>query len=118
MSDEDQPLHSCSVSINPDQIVCRNFDKSQDPDLALAVFRQKQGELEAQKRGPKPKTDRFLTECDKKIKLLQHAIDQIQANLPCNKPSTSYPRKEKRQLKALRRKTDRLEQERKNSLQK
>ena len=115
MSETNQPLYSCVVSLK--EITCRNFDMFQQPEIALTVFRAKQLELEAQKTGSKSKTDRFLTFCDKKIRLLQTTIDIIEANLPRLGRSTSYPRKEKRQLKALRRKADRLEQERKNNLQ-
>jgi hypothetical protein len=116
MSENNEPFYSCSVSVDPEQILTRNFDIKENPEIALAVFQEKQRELEAAKRGAKPKTDRFLTECDKKIRLLQTGIDQIEANLPRQRISASYPRKDKRQWKALRRKLTRIERKRINHL--
>jgi hypothetical protein len=116
MSENNQLEYSCSVSVTPDRVVTRNFSIEDNPEIALCVFRQKLRKLEAEKRGTKAKTDRFLTECDKKIHLVERAIHRatalIERDLPLTHASTSYPRKEKRQWKALRRKVTRPERER------
>jgi hypothetical protein len=102
---------SCSVTIHPDKIVYHNFDPTSDSSLTLKVLREAKGKLDDELSRNKPRTDRFLELCDKKRKLLEHAIEQIVANsAPMRAPEIrTYPRKEKRIEKGLRRKAARID---------
>jgi len=106
---------SCSVNIDPDEIVYHNFDPASDSSLTLKVLREAKGKLDGELSSNKPRTDRYLEQCDKKRKLLDHAIEQIVVNsLAMHAPEIrTYPRKEKRIEKALRRKAARIDRLRK-----
>jgi hypothetical protein len=109
------PAPSCSVNIDPDSIVFHNFDPALDSSLTVKVLREAKRELEDELSSNKPYTDKHLELCDKKRKLLEHAIEQIVVNsTPIQAPEIrTYPRKEKRIEKALRRKAARIDRLRK-----
>jgi len=111
------PAPSCSVNIHPDKIVYHNFDPTSDSSLALEVLQEAKGKLDDELSSNRPGTDRYLEQCYKKRKLLDHAIEQIVVNSsvpvqPAREVRT-YPRKEKRIEKALRRKAARVDRLRK-----
>jgi len=91
--------------------VYHNFDPASDLSFTLEVLRDAKGKLDDELSSPKPGTDRYLEQCDKKRKLLDHVIEQIVENsTPMQAPEIrTYPRKEKRIEKALRRKEARID---------
>ena len=108
------PPPSCSININPDTVTFHGFDPSSDSSLRLRVLQEAKAKLDDEMSKPQP--DRYLELCSKKKKLLVHMIEQTLANSASAQPIPeirTYPRKEKRIMKAMRRKAARADQLRK-----
>jgi hypothetical protein len=90
-----------------------DFDPDTNPDLTLAVLEQTAEILDGELSSTQPHTDKYLRYCSDKVNLVRGWIDQIRATNASHSITRTYPRKEKRIEKAMRRKAARADRLRK-----
>ena len=107
------PVPQCLVSLDGTPLRFINFDPYQDKMSTVALLEKERARLNAELSSRLPKTGAYLTNCSKKIKILDLAIVQFSPD-----PSSAYiekptSRKDKRIRKKLRRKATRQDRLRK-----
>jgi hypothetical protein len=90
-----------------------DFDPYANPALTLAVLEQMVEMLDRELSSTQPHTDKYLRYCSDKRNLVRGWIEQIRATNAPHTITRTYPRKEKRIEKAMRRKAARADRLRK-----